>query len=796
MEVACAARLAAPHRAPRARGRAQSSSTARSALRPGRRALHVAAAASQVRSLRSRTAPRPPRRRRRHAAPVPRSAPRLLTQIRNCTQCWHQDDKNAAAQCYREVGAVAAVIVLQTLAAQVRCVRCWLPRVLQCLPATTRPTHTCDRERTTPLACARQDALADSSLAARVAPAESGAVRSGAAAAAKSGSSYAPAVAPELVFQLAADADAPAKAANPREAIRAAARAKALAQSQGASTNKVEEASRPAAPMPAAAPAPTPAPAVQPTPAPAVPAATPAAAPKSPASVAPSRAAATRRPATPPTPTPTPASPKAPSAPASASAAPPAASQAMAPTPPVMAVAVKRETVTAPAEPSATPTTPQAALVGAPPAAADVKAKESSSAFAAAANGAAKTLQSLPSPAGSADLVKAQASAAAASAAASAEAAKAAVAAAALGAGAVSAAGSAASGVASALGGAASDAGASVAAASASINAALAAVSASLDAATTAAGAATASQIASFTAAAASVLPPPVADALNALARDNVLLGRVTSTVLGGSVLLAIAVRQALYGGYAGDLSPRAVEAVLYKEARAFIVDVRSAAAREAAGVPDLRKQARSKAVVVEVEPLPAALRGSVRGARELELERVALRVRGATPPAGRVVLMDAGGGEARELARALTKIGGRRAYTLSGGFPGWTAAGLRVKRDYTSSPLAAVTEDLEVLTAEVAATTQAAASDVVSDPVRLTGYAAAAVGVLVAATQWELVLQEVGVLGVMASTARWLLSYQSLEELAADVASGAGQAASAAKGSAEFLSAKLPKKA
>ena len=91
------------------------------------------------------------------------------------------------------------------------------------------------------------------------------------------------------------------------------------------------------------------------------------------------------------------------------------------------------------------------------------------------------------------------------------------------------------------------------------------------------------------------------------------------------------------------------------------------------------------------------------------------------------------------------------------------------------------MTEDLEVLTAAVAATTQAAATDVVSDPVRLTAYGAAAVGALVAASQWELVLQEVGVLGLMASTARWLLSYQSLEELASDVAAGARQAATVA---------------
>jgi rhodanese-related sulfurtransferase len=290
------------------------------------------------------------------------------------------------------------------------------------------------------------------------------------------------------------------------------------------------------------------------------------------------------------------------------------------------------------------------------------------------------------------------------------------------------------------------------------------------------------------------VLPAPVLEALNVVARDQALAGRWAGGVLGGAALLILAVRQALYGGYSGDLSARDVETRLYKEDRAYLVDIRPEASRDGAGVPDLRQQARPKALVAEVAPLPQALRGAVRAVRELELERTAVRVRGATPPGARVIFMDAGSGEARQLARALTQLGGRRAYTLDGGFKAWRAAGLRVKKDYTASPLTAVTEDLEVLTKGLAGNAQAAASSVVSDPVRLAGLGAAVLGAGVAATQWELVLQEIGVLGIMASAASWLFSYDSVEELGADVLAGARKAVAAAKGSASLISSvKLP---
>ena len=85
-------------------------------------------------------------------------------------------------------------------------------------------------------------------------------------------------------------------------------------------------------------------------------------------------------------------------------------------------------------------------------------------------------------------------------------------------------------------------------------------------------------------------------------------------------------------------------------------------------------------------------------------------------------------------------------------------------------------------------------ASGAVSDPVRLAGYGAAALGAAVAATQWELVLEEIGVLGIMASFASWLLSYESVDELGSDLLAGARKAAEVAKGSASLIaSAKLP---
>ena len=241
--------------------------------------------------------------------------------------------------------------------------------------------------------------------------------------------------------------------------------------------------------------------------------------------------------------------------------------------------------------------------------------------------------------------------------------------------------------------------------------------------------------------------------------------------------------RQALYGGYSGDLSPDEAVAALLKEERAKLVDLRPQAAREAAGVPDLRRSARGKALVAAVEALPASVRGAVRDPKSLELARLALRVRGATPARGRVIFMDGGNGDAVAAARALAQLGGRKAQTLRGGFPAWADSrlGVRPKADYAMPALSAVTEDLVDAAQGAILTTQGAVSETLSDPFRLATLGAGLVGTVAAVANWELVLEELGVLGLMGSVAWRLLSYDSLDELTQDLVATAQGAAKAA---------------
>jgi len=309
------------------------------------------------------------------------------------------------------------------------------------------------------------------------------------------------------------------------------------------------------------------------------------------------------------------------------------------------------------------------------------------------------------------------------------------------------------------------------------------AAQAAFDASMDALGVSASKQAAALVKSAKEVLPAPVADALAAAAADPQYAGRLAAIALGTPLAALLALRQALYGGYAGDLSPDETLSLLQREDRAKLVDLRSLASRQAAGVPDLRRGARGKGLVAGIEPLAPAIASAVRDARAMEVTRLALRVRGATAARTRVIFMDGGNGDAVAAARALTQLGGRRAFTLRGGFPAYETSqlGVRPRPDYALPPLNAVTEDLVDAAQEAINTTGAVASETLSDPVRVTALAAGALAAGLAVANWELVLEELGVLGIMSSVASRLLSYDSLDELLDDVASTASGAAKAA---------------
>ena len=370
-----------------------------------------------------------------------------------------------------------------------------------------------------------------------------------------------------------------------------------------------------------------------------------------------------------------------------------------------------------------------------------------------------------------------------------------------LGSSAQSEAARAASRASAAAGGAAADASAALEAQLGAAKALADAATSAVDAGVAALGGAAQAQAARLASSAEQALPPPVAAVLRAAAQDQAYAARLAAATLGAPLVLLLALRSYLYGGYAGDLSPEQVQALLQTEARALLVDLRTAEARAQDGTPDLRRGARTKGQLLALEALPSAVRGLVRDPKALELARLALRCRALSAPRGRVVLLDSGAGEARALARALTQLGGRRAYTLRGGFSAWKAAGLAVKQkpDYGVNSLAAATEELVDAATEAVLTSGAVATETLSNPQRLAGLGAAAAGVAAAALNWELVLEEIAVLGLFASAASKLLSYESLDELTMDLAKGAkGAAQLAAKsaGAAGSLTSKLAQKA
>lgn len=166
------------------------------------------------------------------------------------------------------------------------------------------------------------------------------------------------------------------------------------------------------------------------------------------------------------------------------------------------------------------------------------------------------------------------------------------------------------------------------------------------------------------------------------------------------------------------------------------------------------------------------------------------------TSAGARVVFMDdTGGSKAIEAARALKKLGGRRAFVLSGGFNGWVASGLNTSNVYATGGVDALVADFQDTYTEVAQVTQSALSEFVDTaltPENL-GKTSLAVGaVTLAIINWELALQEAALVGITGTVVSKVTSYKSSEELLEDIAGSAkavvgaaGKAAGAASGAA-----------
>jgi rhodanese-related sulfurtransferase len=267
-------------------------------------------------------------------------------------------------------------------------------------------------------------------------------------------------------------------------------------------------------------------------------------------------------------------------------------------------------------------------------------------------------------------------------------------------------------------------------------------------------------------------LPPEFQDVVAKAQTDSdtavALIGLAAALPI-GLVVLGAATR-----GYAGDKNPFVVEEQLKKNRKAFIIDTRSEDARRNDGVPDLRGKARGKGASVEVVTLPPDERRVLSNPRAVELELAATKVKALTKNGARVYVL---GPDAKDLAKAITGLGGRRAFVVAGGFDAWRSSGLKVGSKYAKNALEGLGED----TSEAASSfTQKVAGSVKTSitskkPTDALVPFVGLVAVVAAVVNYKTALEYAGVIGIELTILAKLLSYESPWAFFEDVKDVAG---------------------
>ncbi|KAG6544283.1 hypothetical protein Mapa_014286 [Marchantia paleacea] len=231
--------------------------------------------------------------------------------------------------------------------------------------------------------------------------------------------------------------------------------------------------------------------------------------------------------------------------------------------------------------------------------------------------------------------------------------------------------------------------------------------------------------------------------------------------VVGGTLFLSVSYFQSKYGGYAGDLLPNEALDLLKNEGNVVLVDIRPQEIREAEGIPDLRRSARFKFAAVEVLKADKTIRGQLKNAGEIDSLLTAAVIRNLKNVDGgtKIIVLDEDGTQSKQIARGLRKTGSKRAYRIDGGYKAWATQGLRSKMDTPQTPLTILKEETEAIVEEVKPT--------------VAGVLGVSVG-LVAATyallEWERTLQLIGVIGLTATLYVRVESYESVEDVKADI--------------------------
>uniref|UniRef100_A0A7N0TV72 Rhodanese domain-containing protein n=1 Tax=Kalanchoe fedtschenkoi TaxID=63787 RepID=A0A7N0TV72_KALFE len=173
---------------------------------------------------------------------------------------------------------------------------------------------------------------------------------------------------------------------------------------------------------------------------------------------------------------------------------------------------------------------------------------------------------------------------------------------------------------------------------------------------------------------------------------------------LGTSASLWIFYQRQIYGGYAGDLSPKETLELLMGKENALLIDVRPEELRERDGIPDLRRGARFRYASVDLPEFDSSVKKLLKSGRDLDDALIAVIIRNLKIVQGKskVVIMDADGSRSKGIARALRKLGIKGSFLMEGGFRSWVKQGLRVKELKPETTLTILNEEVEAILEEI----------------------------------------------------------------------------------------------
>lgn len=250
-------------------------------------------------------------------------------------------------------------------------------------------------------------------------------------------------------------------------------------------------------------------------------------------------------------------------------------------------------------------------------------------------------------------------------------------------------------------------------------------------------------------------LPAELNDLLQEAAKNQDLAAAVAAVFVGGPLLTVVFLKLIAISGYAGEKTPEEVLKGLQRS-NSLLIDTRSERELISQGVPDLRGGARSRVRVIEPEPLDNSVRRELNNPSAVEVQIFAAKVKALASGRREIYVLDAGGSSSKALARAISRQG-VRAFTVKGGFKAWEKSGMMVKDNYNVTLGQYISEETDNIASPIVKGAGESVSSLVeeaSDPTVLAKYGAGIVASAFVVYNYELVLEYLGVLGLLSTAA------------------------------------------